>query len=157
MADCTNMCITFDWVDRTSKFWLQMKIWVLIVCATRYQHLWSTLSRKKLTMKIHFFANFCLFFKQNEIVSDRKEKNVILFLYWNLCVITFLTIPILSVWNVRTYHTRPLKVGLFGPNLMIHHNDYLFGLMLPLDQVWIYCVQQKTDIEVWYEVYIVYV
>ena len=90
------------------------------------------ISRKKLMMKIHFFENFRLFFKQNQIVSDRKEKNVMLFLNWNLCVIGFITIPMLSVWNVHIDHTRPLKVGIFGPNLLIHDNDYSFDLMLPI-------------------------
>ena len=90
------------------------------------------ISRRLLMMKIVFFVKLCLFFKQNEIVSDRIVKNVILFLYWNLCVIGFKTIPILSVWNVRIVHTRPLKVGIFGPNLLIHDNDYLFDLMLPI-------------------------
>ena len=90
------------------------------------------ISRRLLMMKIGFFVKLCLFFKQNEIVSDRTVKNVILFLYWNLCVIGFKTIPILSVWNVRIVHTRPLKVGIFGPNLLIHDNDYLFDLMLPI-------------------------
>ena len=90
------------------------------------------ISRRLLMMKIGFFVKVCLFFKQNEIVSDRIEKNVILFLYWNLCVIGFKTIPILTVWNVRIVHTRPLKVGIFGPNLLIHDNDYSFDLMLPI-------------------------
>ena len=90
------------------------------------------ISRKKLTMKIIFFENFRLFFKQNEIVSDRKEKNVILLLNWNLCVIGFVTIPILYQFEMNTFMFRPLKVGIFGLNLMIHDNDYLFGLMLPI-------------------------
>ena len=109
-----------------------MKIWVSLVILAMYRLRHICISRRLLMMKIVFFVKLCLFFKQNEIVSDRIVKNVILFLYWNLCVIGFKTIPILSVWNVRIVHTRPLKVGIFGPNLLIHDNDYSFDLMLPI-------------------------